>query len=169
MAKKVLMVIAPDNFRDEEYFDTKEELEKAGIEITTVNSTGQPSKSAFGKIVKPDNNFYDVDVAGYDAIVFIGGGGTKVYFDNKRALELAKEFYNDHKVVSAICIAPEILVNAGIMNGKKATSFPSIRNEIKAVATFTGTDVEIDGNIITANGPKAAREFGKKIAGALKA
>ena len=162
------MVIAPADFRDEEYFDTKEELEKAGIETTTVNSTGQPSKSAFGKIVKPDNNFYDIDTKEYDAIVFVGGAGTKVYFDNKRALELAKEFNDTHKVVSAICIAPEILVNAGIMSGKKATSFPSIRNEIKAVATFTGTDVEIDGKIITANGPKAARQFGKKIVEALK-
>ena len=75
MVKKVLMVIAPADFRDEEYFDTKEELEKAGIETTTVNSTGQPSKSAFGKIVKPDNNFYDIDTKEYDAIVFVGGAG----------------------------------------------------------------------------------------------
>lgn len=168
MAKKVLMVIAPDNFRDEEYFDTKKELEEAGLETTTVNSTGQPSKSAFGKIVEPDMNFYNVVAEDYDAIVFVGGEGTRIYFENQRALELAKAFNDTNKIVAAICIAPGILVNAGIMNGKKATSFPSIRNEINAIGTFTGTDVEVDGKIITANGPKAAKEFGKKISEMLK-
>lgn len=162
------MIIAPDNFRDEEFFDTKKELESAGIEVKVANSTGQPSKSSFGKIVKPDMNFYDADPKEYDAIVFVGGAGTKVYFNNKRALQLAKEFNRDKKVVSAICIAPAILANAGILDGKKATSFPSVRNELNAVGTYTGTDVEIDGKIITANGPSAAKNFGKRIAEALR-
>lgn len=168
MAKKVLMVIAPNNFRDEEYFDTKKELEDVGLEVTTVNSTGHASKSSFGKVVNPDKNFYHVDPVEYDAIVFVGGGGTKVYFDNKRVLELAKEFHSSDKIVCAICIAPVILVNAGVLDGKKATCFPSRRNDLNAVGTYTGTDVEVDGKIITANGPKAAKEFGKRIAEALK-
>jgi protease I len=81
---------------------------------------------------------------------------------------LAKEFNKDGKVVSAICIAPSILANAGILNGKKATSFPSQRNNINAVGTYTGTPVEVDGKIITGNGPQAAKDFGKKIAEALR-
>ena len=168
MVKKVLMVIAPSDFRDEEFFETKEVLEKANIDVTVVNSTGQPSKSSFGKIVTPDKNFYDTDEKDFDAIVFVGGSGTKVYFNHKRTLELAKKFCESGKVAAAICIAPTILVNAGIINGKKATSFPSERNKINAVGTYTGKPVEIDGKIITANGPQAAKEFGKKIAEALK-
>jgi len=168
MAKKVLMVIAPMDFRDEEYFETRKILEDSGAEITVVNSTGQPSKSMFGKIVKPDKNFYDVDIKDFDAIVFVGGQGTTVYFDNDRAKSLVKEFNNSGKIVAAICIAPIILARAGVLNGKKATVFPSGRNDINAVGTYTGNSVEKDGNIITGSGPEAAKEFGKKIAEALK-
>ncbi len=168
MAKKVLMVIAPNDFRDEEFFETKEILEKSNIDVTVVNSTGQPSKSMFGKIVTPDKNFYDIDEKDFDAIVFVGGTGTTAYHNHKRALELAKEFYDSGKVVAAICIAPTILVNAGILDGKKATAYPSERNNINTVGTYTGNDVEIDGKIITASGPQAAVEFGKAIVEALK-
>ena len=162
------MVIAPNDFRDEEFFETKEILEKSNIDVTVVNSTGQPSKSMFGKIVTPDKNFYDIDEKNFDAIVFVGGTGTTAYHNHKRALELAKEFYDSGKVVAAICIAPTILVNAGILDGKKATAYPSERNNINTVGTYTGNDVEIDGKIITASGPQAAVEFGKAIVEALK-
>ncbi len=168
MAKKVLMVIAPDNFRDEEFFETRDVLKDAGIEVTVVNSTGQPSKSMFGRIVTPDKNFYEIDSKDFDAIVFVGGTGAAAYFDNKRAITLAKEFYESGKLVAAICIAPTILVNAGILDGKKATAFPSEREKINAVGTYTGNNVEVDGKIITASGPQAAREFGRKIVDALK-
>ena len=168
MSKKVLMVIAPRDFRDEEFFDTKKVLEDAGIKTTVVNSTGQPSKSMFGKIVNPDKNFYDVDPKDYDAIIFIGGSGTTFYFDNKQAKNLAKDFNNSGKIVAAICIAPVILARAGVLSGKKATVFPSGKNDINAVGTYTGNPVEKDGNIITGSGPEAAVEFGKRIAEALK-
>jgi len=168
MNKKVLMVIAPVDFRDEEYFETRKILEDVGNKITVVNSTGQPSKSSFGKIVRVDKTIHDIDANDFDAIVFVGGSGTRVYFDNQQILSLAKEFNKSGKVVAAICIGPSILVNAGVLNGKKATSFPSERDNINAVGTFTGKAVEQDGKIITANGPQAAKEFGKKISDALK-
>lgn len=165
---KVLMVIAPVDFRDEEYFETRKALEDAGNNVTVANSTGQPSKSKFGKIVDPDKSIYDIDSKEYDALVFVGGAGSAQYFDNKKALELAKEFNEDGKILGAICIAPSILANAGILSGKKATAFPSERDNLNAVCTYTGASVEVDENIITANGPQAATEFGKRIAEALK-
>jgi protease I len=165
---KVLMVIAPVDFRDEEYFEPRKALEDAGNKVVVANSTGQPSKSKFGKIVNPDKNFYDIDSKEFDAIVFVGGSGSAQYFENKRALDLVREFNEDEKVVAAICIAPSILANAGILNGRKATAFPSERDNINAVGTYTGNPVEVDNKIITANGPQAAAEFGKRIAEALK-
>lgn len=168
MNKKVLMIIAPVDFRDEEYFETRNVLEDVGNKITVANSTGQPSKSMFGKIVKVDKSLHDVNSKDFDAIVFVGGSGTEVYFNNQYALNLVKEFNKDGKVIAAICMAPSILVNAGILSGKKATSFPSERDNINAVGTYTGKSVEVDGKIITGNGPQAAKEFGKKIADALR-
>ena len=168
MNKKVLMVIAPADFRDEEYSETRKALENIGAKVTVVNSTGQASKGMFGTIVKPDKNFYNINVSEYDAVVFIGGSGMTAYFNNQQALSLAKEFNKSGKVVAAICIAPTILVNANILNGKNATCFPSERDNINAVGTYTGKPVEVDGKIITGNGPQAAKEFGKKIAEALR-
>ncbi len=165
--KKILIIIAPDNFNDREYSRPKEILGGEGAKITVANSTGQPARGMYGSIVKPDKNFYDVDSKDFDAVIFVGGSGTTVYFDNQRALQLAREFYNQGKLVAAICIAPSILANAGILNGKKATAFPSERNNINAVATYTGSKVETDGKIITGYGPEAASEFGQKILEAL--
>ena len=161
------MVIAPDNFRDEEFFETKQVLESSNIDVTVVNSTGQPSKSKFGKIVIPDKNFYDVDSKDFDAIVFVGGSGSAVYQNHNRVMELVKQFDQAGKVIGAICIAPTILVNAGVLDNKKATAFPSERDNINAVGIYTGKNVQVDGKIITANGPQASKEFGEKIVEAL--
>lgn len=168
MDKKILMVIAPVDFRDEEYFETRKILEDQGNDITVANSTGQPSKSMFGKVVKPDKALYNVNAKDFDAIVFVGGSGTSVYFDNQHALNLAREFSKSGKIVAAICMAPSILANAGILDGKRATAFPSEKDNISAVGTYTGKLVEVDGKIITGNGPQAAKEFGKKIVESLK-
>jgi protease I len=166
--KKVLMVIAPTDFNDVEFSDTKEVLEAANLDITVVNSTGQPSRSSLGKVVTPDSNFYDVDSADFDAIVFVGGSGSAVYQSHNRTLELVKEFNSSGKLIAAICIAPTILVNAGIMYKKNMTAFASEKDRINAVGTFTGRPIEVDGNIITASGPSVAKLFGKYIVEKLK-
>lgn len=161
--KKVLMVIAPDKFRDEEYFVPREILEKAGHTITVASSTGTESRSMFGKIVKPDKNFLEINPAGYDAIVFVGGSGASAYFQSTEAHRLAREFNEAGKIVAAICIAPSILANAGLLRGKRATAYPSERDNINAVGQYTGALLEVDGNIVTANGPEAANVFGEKL------
>lgn len=163
MPKKVLMIIAPQNFRDEEYFETREVLESAGLEVTVCNSTGESSRSMAGKVVTPDCNFYDSDSAEYDAVVFVGGSGASVYFSHNRTLEIAREFFKAGKIVAAICIAPTILANAGILAKKKATAFASEKDKIASVGSFTGRPTEMDGNIITANGPSVSRHFAKLI------
>ena len=163
MPKKVLMIIAPQDFRDEEYFETREVLEAAGLEVTVCNSTGEPSRSMAGKVVTTDCNFYDSDSSEFDAIVFVGGSGASVYFSHNRTLELAREFFQAGKIVAAICIAPTILANAGILDRKKATAFASEKEKIASVGTYTGRPTEMDGNIITANGPHVSKLFAKLI------
>ena len=157
------MVIAPDKFRDEEYFVPRGIIEKVGHIVTLASSTGTEARSSFGKIVKPDKNFTEINSADYDAIVFVGGSGASIYFTSTQAHNLAREFNEAGKVVAAICIAPSILANAGILAGKRATAYPSERDNINAVGQFTGALLETDGNIITANGPDAASAFGDKI------
>ncbi|MEW5760952.1 MAG: DJ-1/PfpI family protein, partial [Candidatus Thermoplasmatota archaeon] len=107
----------------------------------------------------------DIKIEDYDGIIFVGGSGAESYFSNKKALEIAKEGYEKNKVVGAICIAPAILANAGILKAKKATVWNGKYKEIlkKGGAIYTGEPVTIDGKIVTANGPQSASSFGKKI------
>ncbi len=164
---KALLIIAPERFRDEEYFYTKEELEKAKVGTVTASKFGGESKGMLGgkAMGMPLNK---VDTNAYDAVVFIGGGGSAVYFNDSLALKIAKDAYAAGKVVAAICIAPTVLANAGILRGKRVTCFLGEDSSLRAAgAQYTGEGVTIDGKIITADGPKTAKEFGKAIAKAL--
>ncbi|MCS7131535.1 MAG: DJ-1/PfpI family protein, partial [Hadesarchaea archaeon] len=88
------------------------------------------------------------------------------YFNDERALSIAKDAAKKGKKVGAICIAPIILANAGVLEGKRATVWNGdfVRMLKERGAKYTGKQVEVDGNIITANGPTAAKEFGRTIA-----
>jgi len=90
------------------------------------------------------------------------------YWDDPVAHAVAQEAVAQGKVLAAICIAPTTLAKAGVLQGKKATVFSSEAEELKACgANYTGTSVERDGLIITADGPKAAVEFAEEITRAL--
>jgi len=162
--KNVLMIIASRNFRDEEYLEPREVLEGQGAKIVVASSSLGPSRGVLGAQVRPDVLLDDVIVADYDAILFIGGGGASEYFNNAKALSIAMEAVSAGKILGAICIAPSTLANAGVLRGKQATCFSSERgNLVKKGATYTGKGVEVDGNIITSDGPRSAREFAETI------
>jgi len=104
----------------------------------------------------------------FDAIIFIGGVGAREYFNNGVAFDIAREAADKGKILAAICIAPSVLANAGVLNGVRVTSFPSERPRLqRAGAIYTGAAVERDGPIITGIGPEAARLFGEAVADAI--
>jgi protease I len=162
--KKVLMVVAPANFRDEEAFTPKKILEEAGASVVIVSSGVSQAKGMFGRILAIEEDISRAGTGGYEAMVFVGGTGASTFFNSPAALNLAKNFFQSGKVVAAICIAPSILANAGLLSGKKATAFSSESgNLIAKGAEYTGEAVTVDGKIVTARGPEAAEEFGRKL------
>jgi len=170
LAKKALLVIAPENFRDEELLHTKEELERAGVETKVASTITTEVRGMLGAKVTPEIKLEQIRVDDYDGIVFVGGSGASVYFKDKRAISIASEAFRKGKKICAICIAPVILANAGVLKGKRATVFPGeyVQRIVSSGAIYKDKPVEVDGNVITANGPSAAREFGRAIARALK-
>ncbi|MFQ5647901.1 MAG: DJ-1/PfpI family protein [Candidatus Aenigmatarchaeota archaeon] len=167
--KRVLMVIAPRNFRDEEYFDTKAVLSKKA-DIVTASTTTDQARGMLGGTVSPDTTLDEAKPEEYDAVVFVGGTGAKVYFGSSRAKAIAKEAFDAGKVVAAICIAPTVLANAGVLEGKNATVWNDpdlISNLEEKGAKFQKQPVVRDGNIVTGEGPHAAKAFGEEIARAL--
>jgi len=164
---KIIMIVAPQNFRDEEYFTPKEILENNGVEITTASLTKEASSVA-GKKITVDLLISEVKEKDFNAIIFVGGPGASIYFNNQEAQNLAKNFYENNKIVAAICIAPSILANAGILQGKNVTSFVSEKGNLQNKgANYTGETVTVDNNIITGRDPSAVKEFGESIVKAL--
>jgi protease I len=167
--KKVLFVVAQENFRDEELFEPKEILEGEGAKVVIASKSKGVAKGMLGAEIEVDESIYDLSPENFDAVIFVGGTGAANYFNDEKVLEFARKAYEQGKVIGAICIAPVILANAGILEGKKPTVWPSEADTKKEKgAIYTGEDVEVDGKIITASGPRAAREFGMKIAELLK-
>jgi len=168
--KKILMILGADGFRDEEYFEPKQIFEEAGHTVVTCAE----KKPAISKIEKKE---VEVDVLfeelfqenndptqEYDVVLFVGGPGAQVYLEDKKAHQLAWDFYNNGKLVTAICIAPVILANSGLLTGKKATVWEGAKPQLCAgQCLYTPHGVIIDGRIITASGPDVATEFGEAI------
>lgn len=169
--KRALVVIAPDGFQDYEYSAMVSELKKAGILVGVFSirdgicigsNGGEVEAQDIGKAIKEE----------FDAVVFIGGPGTPTVRADERAIELVR-YFSIEKVVAAICWAPTILAKAGVLKGKKATVWlgddPEYKKSTDKVleqygAKFENRKLVEDDNIITANGPSAAAEFGKKLA-----
>jgi protease I len=166
--KKVLLIAAPCDFRDEELFETKSEIDASGAETTIASKRAGTITGMLGGKANATLALSDAAPGDYDAVVFVGGSGSAAYFNDRDALNIAKEAAGKGKVLAAICIAPSILANAGVLRGKKATAFGSEAPNLRAKgANYTGQPVTVDGKIITASGPGAAKEFGRKIADAL--
>ncbi len=166
--KKAVLIVAADNFRDEELFDTKRVLEAAGVETVIASSRIGIIRGMLGGTAEARIPLNQLRVDDYNAIIFVGGSGSAEYFNNPIALSIAREAAARRKVVAAICIAPTVLANAGVLTGVRATSALSEQARLaQAGAIYTGVPVERDRFIITASGPLAAATFGQAIADTL--
>lgn len=158
------MVIPPERFRDEELFVTKDELEKAGFHTIIASTKKGRCPGSRGGFAIAELALSDINVEEYEAVVFVGGGGSKLLFNNSDAIRIAKEMNEQGKIIGAICLAPVILANAGVLKGKKATVAGT---EAKAIETqgakYTGPVVMVDRNIVTGNAPKSSSLFGQKL------
>jgi|SRR3989344_2616181 len=163
--KKVLFILSSRNFRDEEFLEPKKILENLGVNITIVNETGRESVGMLGTRVEPNLNLDKVIVNDYDAIIFVGGSGSTVYWNNQKAMNIIKEAKIKGKVVAAICMATGTLAKAGILKGKEATGWDDAEEVIvQNGGKYTAEDIVINGRVITAYGPKQANKFGLEIA-----
>ncbi|WP_062396380.1 DJ-1/PfpI family protein [Methanogenium cariaci] len=170
---KLLMVIAHEKFRDEEFLIPARVFAEAGIAYDV--ATDQPGGSCMGMLgetVEVTRSIKETDASLYDGIVIVGGPGAAEYLWADRDLRaLVKTMYEDGDVVAAICLAPVVFAYAGILEGgRQATVFKTRLSEKSFAdkgAVFTDIPVVVDGTIITANGPLAAAAFAEEIISAL--
>ncbi len=168
MSKNFLMVIAHNNFRDEEYLSAREALEKKGIKVTVASTVLKAAGGSQGLQVDPDLLIDDVNADDYDGVVFIGGTGSSQYWHDINAHDIANNLNRHGKLVGATSHAPVTLAVAGILANKKATAHVSVYEKLQvAGAHYTGSKVEVDGNIITSTGANSTKEFAEAVSAAL--
>lgn len=165
--KKVLMIIAHENFRDEEFNVPFKQFLGEGIDVTVASPVKGTATGMFGTAFDVKYSLDEVNETDFDGIIFVGGMGTPSVRASERAVQIAKNAAN-HKVLSAICWAPTILAKAGVVKGRKVTVWLGDDPEYgmktskvmeNAGAVFVNKEVVTDGNIVTGNGPNAAEKF----------
>ena len=162
--KKIAMIIAHEGFRDEELSVPAGIFKKAGADVKIASSSVSAAKGKLGMTITPDLLYSDINAKDYDAVIFVGGPGSSQYWNDPKAHKIVKDAANFNKVLAAICAAPPTLGNAGVLKGKKATCFPDEGKLLTAAgAEYTARGVEVDGNIVTGNGPQSAKAFAEEV------
>lgn len=168
MSKSVLMILAHNNFRDEEYSVAREKLESIGATITVASTLKNGIAGSQGTKLNADLLIDEVNPDDYDAIVFIGGTGASQYWHDMKAHEIAVSAADKGKLLAATSHASVTLAVAGILTGKRATGHVAIYEKLQVCgADYTGAKLERDGNIITSSGANAAKVFGDALAQAI--
>lgn len=171
MGSKILMLIAQRNFRDEELKIPKKIFEQNKYSVDIAALSTEKAIGMFGLEVKPTISVEEaIDLMEqYVAVVVVGGSGVTELIGREEVLELLKVAKDEYKIIGAICIGPLVLAHAGLLKNKNATVWCSEENQETVLeleekgARYKNKSVIIDGDIITANGPEAAKEFAEKI------
>lgn len=167
---KKIAVIFSNGTEEIEAFTPVDVLRRTGAQCDIVSVSGEYPVGSHGITVKADKTDSEFDMDLYDAIVIPGGmPGAEIISKNDIIIDALKKAFNDGKVVASICASPAVvLANNGFIDGKKATCYPAPSFiQMMRPANYTGSDVERDGLLITANGPKSAMKFALEICCAL--
>jgi 4-methyl-5(b-hydroxyethyl)-thiazole monophosphate biosynthesis len=169
---KVVIILA-DGFEELEAVAIIDVLRRAGIGIVSAGLHEGPVSSARQVKIIPDTVIDTITSDDFDMLVLPGGmpGAANLNTD-ERVGGLIRDFNSKGKITGAICAAPFVLANAGILNGKRVTSYPSFKDKLGS-AIYEEKNVVEDGNILTSRGPGTALCFAlaivEKLAGKEKA
>jgi protease I len=169
LAGKTIMILATHGFEQSELEVPRDRLKAAGATVHVVSPEKGEIKGwnmkDWGHPVKVDRTLDDVKADDYDAIVLPGGQiNPDILRINDKALRMILAFFNQKKVVAAVCHAPWLLIETGIIRGRKATSYKSIRTDmINAGAIWEDSKVVTDQGVITSRNPGDLEAFSDKI------
>lgn len=163
---RVLYIIAQQNFRDEELFVPEDVLRSNGHSVTVASITTEEARGMLGARIKPNIAVRNANPNDFDALVIAGGSGSPKLAEYPEVLSIIRKFRDQDKPIASICLAGHVLARAGILKGVNATVFPAdfaIAEYRRSGVKYTEEHVVVDGKIITADGPEAAKKFGEEI------
>lgn len=170
-----VLIMATNRFEESELFGPRERLLDRGAQVTLasldLNEIMATVHDEPGKRIKPDLTIADARAADYDALILPGGVGNPDQLrTSEDAIGLIREFASAGKPIAAICHGPWLLVEADLLRGRKATSWKSIRTDLRnAGAEAVDEEVVTDGNIITSRKPDDVPAFTDALIEAIEA
>lgn len=170
---KPILIVATNGFEQSELMEPKRLLEEAGA--TTVVASLEEGKikgwkdGNWGESVAVDMLVDNVAVGDYAALLLPGGQmNPDILRMNHDVIRLVREFDKANKPIAAICHAPWLLIEAGVVDGKTVTGWPSVRTDLSnAGGKVVDQQVAVDGNIITSRNPDDIPAFTKALKEAL--
>jgi protease I len=169
MKNAKILIMSTNGFEQSELEYPLEYLKQAGATVHVATPDGKPIKGwdngDWGASVEADLKISDVKVDDYIALVLPGGQiNPDILRVDKQAVQLVRDFVTGDKIVAAICHAPWLLIEAGVIKGRAATSYHSIRTDMEnAGAKWEDSEIAIDNGIITSRSPEDLEAFVSKI------
>jgi protease I len=160
-----VLIVATDGFEEWELFGPREILQKLDAEVVLASPKRDPIQATVhddpGKTIRPDLTVDEALADDFDALILPGGVRNPDHLrTNGRVIQLIKDFAAQGKPVGAICHGPWLLIEADLLRGRTATSWPSIRTDLmNAGANVVDEPAVTDGNIVTSRNPQDVEEF----------
>jgi protease I len=175
IAQTRILIVATDGFEEWELFGPREILQKRGAEVVLASLKRDPIQATVhddpGKTIRPDATVDEVVADDFDALILPGGVRNPDQLRTHRAvIELIREFDRQGKPIGAICHGPWLLVEADLLRERRATSWPSIRTDLRnAGAKVVDEPAVTDGIIVTSRKPEDVEAFTEALIDLLKA
>jgi protease I len=167
---KRIAILVAEGFEDLEFFYPLLRFTEAGAEVVVAGLTKDEVKGKYGMEFTPPNTVQDIQDQSFDCVVIPGGDAPEKMRTSEDLLAFVKKSQESGVVVAAICHGPQVLVSAGLVEGRKLTAYRAVKDEIvEAGGLFDYVEVMRDGNIITSRFPEDLPAFSKAIIAALTA
>ena len=166
---KKIAILATHGFEESELKSPKETMEKEGFTVDIVSTQAGEIKSwsdgNWSSAYKVDKTINEVKARDYNALMLPGGVmNPDKLRRNDDALVFIRDFFKQEKPVAAICHAPQVLISAGVVKGRKLTSFPSIKDDlVNAGAKWVDQEVVVDNGFVTSRNPNDLPAFNAKL------
>jgi DJ-1 family protein len=167
--KKKACVVAAEGSEEMEAVISVDVLRRAGIEVylAGVGDDAELLRGSRGLRFAPDGPWNPAEADRFDALVVPGGmSGVVELRQDASVADAARRFWLDGKIVASICAGPLVLLDAGVLDGRRFTSHPSVRDELP-VGTWVDDVMVRDGNLLTSQGPGTCFEFALELASML--
>lgn len=148
------LVVSADHFEDSELLYPFYRLQEEGLDVDVASIARGKINGKHGYEVAVNTALRDVDPNDYDLLVLPGGKAPAALRKDAAAIAIAQAFMRSGKPVAAICHGPQILITAGVLQGRHATCYGSVSEELSAAgAIYEDSEVVVDGKLVTSRQP----------------